>query len=61
MYGHYCIIKYGNVGKELPIQWVSGVLSLEIKQPGCEADHLPLSNAEVKNGGAIFLLPNMSS
>jgi hypothetical protein len=31
------------------IQWVPGVT-----QPGCEADHSPLSSAEVKNGGAIL-------
>jgi len=28
-----------------PIQWVLGVLSLPIKQPGCEADNSPPSNA----------------
>jgi hypothetical protein len=22
-----------------PIQWVPGALSLEVKRPGCEADH----------------------
>jgi hypothetical protein len=32
-----------------PIQWVPGALSLEVKQPGCEADHSPPSSAEVKN------------
>jgi len=31
-----------------PIQWVLGVLSLEVKQPGREADHSPPSSAEVK-------------
>jgi hypothetical protein len=31
------------------IQWVSGALSLGVMQPGCEADHSPLSSAEVKN------------
>jgi hypothetical protein len=32
-----------------------------IKRQGCEADHLHLSNAEVKNGGFIPPLPYMSS
>jgi hypothetical protein len=32
-----------------PVQWVSGVLSKEVKQPGREADHSPTSSAEVKN------------
>jgi hypothetical protein len=31
-----------------PIQWVSGALSLEVKRPGCEADHSTPSSAEVK-------------
>jgi hypothetical protein len=32
-----------------PIQWVPGTLSLGLKRPGCEADHLSPSIAEVKN------------
>jgi len=32
-----------------PIQWVAGALSLGVKRSGREADHLPPSNAEVKN------------
>jgi hypothetical protein len=32
-----------------PIQWVPGALSLEVKQPGREADHSPPSSGEVKN------------
>jgi hypothetical protein len=32
-----------------PIQWVPGALSLEVKRPGCEADHSAPSNAEVNN------------
>jgi hypothetical protein len=31
-----------------PTQWVPGALSLGVKRPGCEADHLPPSSAEVK-------------
>jgi hypothetical protein len=26
---------------QAPIQWVPGALSLEVKRPGCEADHSP--------------------
>jgi hypothetical protein len=36
-----------------PIQWVPGVLSLGVKRPGREADHLPPSSAEVKNAWTI--------
>jgi len=31
------------------IQWVLGVLSLGVKQPGHEADHSPPSRVEIKN------------
>jgi hypothetical protein len=31
-----------------PIQWVPGALSLGVKQPRHETDHLPPANAEVK-------------
>jgi hypothetical protein len=44
-----------------PMQWVRGALSPGVKRPGREADHSPPSSAEVKNGGAIPPLPNMSS
>jgi hypothetical protein len=30
------------------IQWIVGVVSLEVKRPGCEADHSPPSSAEIK-------------
>jgi hypothetical protein len=29
-------------------QWIPGAFSLEVKQPGCEADHSPQTSAEVK-------------
>jgi hypothetical protein len=32
-----------------PIQWVPGVLSPKVKQPGCEANYSPPFRAEVKN------------
>jgi hypothetical protein len=32
-----------------PIQWVPRALSLGVKRPGREADHLPPSSVEVKN------------
>jgi hypothetical protein len=31
-----------------PIQWVPGALSLGVKRPGREADHLPPSSAKVE-------------
>jgi hypothetical protein len=40
---------------ERPVRWVPGV-----KRQGREADHSSPSSAEVKKGGAIRSLPNMS-
>jgi hypothetical protein len=45
----------------LPIQRVLGALFLGVKLPGREADHSPLSCAEVKNDGAIPPFPHTSS
>lgn len=42
---------------QLPIQWILGLLSL--KWPECEADHSPLSNAEVKNKWSCAPLPHI--
>jgi hypothetical protein len=44
-----------------PIQWVPGALSLGVKQPGCEAENSPPSNAEVKMRGAMPPFPNTPS
>jgi hypothetical protein len=38
---------------QLSIQCASGAVSMRIKWPGREANRLPPSSAEVKNGGAI--------
>jgi hypothetical protein len=38
-----------------------GSISTGVTQEGHEADHSPPSSVEVKNGGAISLLPHMSS
>jgi hypothetical protein len=40
-----------------PIQWVPGVLSLGVKQLGCEADHSPPSSARVKNAWSYTFIP----
>jgi hypothetical protein len=40
-----------------PIQYVPGAMSLEVNQPGCEANRSPPSTAKVKNGEAIPPLP----
>jgi hypothetical protein len=37
------------IGKTTPIQWVSGAFSPGVKRPGREADHSPLTSAEMKN------------
>jgi hypothetical protein len=45
-----------------PIQWVPGALSLRIKRPDCEANHIPSSNAEVKEWVELYLhSPNTPS
>jgi hypothetical protein len=38
-----------------PVQWVPGALSLGVKWPGREADHLPPSSAEVKDCMELYL------
>jgi hypothetical protein len=40
-----------------PIQWVTGTLSLELKQRGREADHLPPTSAKVKNAWSCISTP----
>jgi hypothetical protein len=42
-----------------PIQWVLEALSPGSKQLGLEADHSHPYIAEVKNGGAICLIPHV--
>jgi len=45
-----------------PIQWVQGALSLGVKGPGREADHLPPSTTEVEECVELYLhSPNMPS
>jgi hypothetical protein len=45
-----------------PIQWVPGALSLEVKQPGGEADHSPPSSTEVKEWVELYFhSPNTPS
>jgi hypothetical protein len=39
------------------IEWIPVAVSLGMKRWGCKADHSPTSNALVKNGGAMGLLP----
>jgi hypothetical protein len=43
------------------VPWVLRAISPEVKRPGRDPDHSTPSIAEVKNGGAIFPLPRMSS
>jgi hypothetical protein len=42
---------------QLPIQWVTGNLSLLIKRPGREADHSPPPSAKVKNAWSYIYTP----
>jgi hypothetical protein len=39
------------------IQWIPGALSLGVKRPRREADHLPPSSAEVKNARSYTSTP----
>jgi hypothetical protein len=43
------------------IQWVPAAVSPGVKRQGREADHSPISSAELKNGGAIPSLSHTSS
>jgi hypothetical protein len=44
-----------------PIQWEMSAVPPGVKQQGYEADYSPPSSAEIKHGGAIPPLLNMSS
>jgi hypothetical protein len=46
---------------QLPIQFVPGAISTEVKWPGREADQLPPFSAEAKDDGATPPLPHVSS
>jgi hypothetical protein len=37
-----------------PMQWVPGAVSLDVKRPRRDADNVPPSSAETKNGGFFF-------
>jgi hypothetical protein len=55
-------VQHGSGPTQTPIQWVPGTLSMGIKWPGREADHLPPSSAEVKECVELYLhSPNMPS
>jgi hypothetical protein len=44
-----------------PIQSILGTFSPGVKRPKRESDHYPPCGPEIKNGGAVPPLPNMSS
>jgi hypothetical protein len=45
----------------VPIQWAQELLFRGLKRQGRVVDHPPPSSAEVKNAGAVLLLPHTSS
>jgi hypothetical protein len=50
----FSIVSRPTLRPTLPhIEWVPGAISAGVKRPESETDHLPLSSAEVKSGGAI--------
>jgi hypothetical protein len=60
-YLYHCV-QNGSGALQPPIQWVPGALSMEVKQPGCEADHSPSSSVKVKECVELYLhSPNMPS
>jgi hypothetical protein len=42
---------------QLPIQWVRGSFSLEVKRTGCAAENSPPSSAEVKSVRSCISIP----
>jgi hypothetical protein len=56
-YGRTVVSRMVRGPTQSPIQWVPGALSLEVKRPGREADHSPLSSAEVKNAWSYNSTP----
>jgi hypothetical protein len=56
---HSAQIGSGGHPASCPVSTVSSLPG--VKQPGRQADHSLPSNAEVKNGVAMLLLPNTSS
>lgn len=52
---------FSNAYTILPIHRVTGILSADIMQLGCEADHSHPSSPEVKNEWSTPSSPHMSS
>jgi hypothetical protein len=50
-------IQNGSGAHPPPLQWIPGALSLGVKRPGREVDHLPSSSAEVKNAWSYNSTP----
>jgi hypothetical protein len=48
-------VQSGSGPTQPSIQWVQGTVSLEVKRPGCEADHSPQSSAEVKEWVELYI------
>jgi len=42
---------------QFPMQWAPVTLSAVVKRPGSEAEHLPLSNAEIKDAWSYTSTP----
>jgi hypothetical protein len=59
---HYSSASIPALGPTMPpIQWIPEAFPLMAKRQEREAGLCPLSRAEIKNGGAIRLLPNTST
>jgi hypothetical protein len=64
--GNYDIFILGTASRpvlgptQLPIQWISGALSMGVKRSGREADHSPPSGAEVNNAWSYSSTPQYS-
>jgi hypothetical protein len=61
MIAYYIMVQTGSGAHPASYPKGTSALSSGLKRPEREADHSPLSSAEVKNGGAMPALPHMSS
>jgi hypothetical protein len=54
-------VRFQAKASDFSIQQVPEAISLELKQPGCEANRSPPSSEELNNGGAVPPLLHASS
>jgi hypothetical protein len=56
---HLSLLHSLQAGSEAhPAYYPKGTVSLQVKRQGCDADHIPLPSADVKNGVVVPPLPS---